>query len=86
MRNEKVHSTLLACVGAYVLYMAYQILDNFRNGAQEMPDYLYILVITAMTLGGLGVLYYAWISYRRARNEKKRVNEKQDKEGKQASE
>ena len=75
MRNEKLHSTLMACVGAYVLYLAYKILNNYRDGAQEMPDYLYILVITVMTLGGLGVLYYAWINYRRTRNEEKKNRE-----------
>ncbi len=71
MRNDNVHATLLALVGAYILYLAYQILENFRGGAQEMPDYLYVTVIAAMALGGIGTLYYAWTVYSRARKAEK---------------
>jgi threonine/homoserine/homoserine lactone efflux protein len=66
MKNEKTHSTLLALVGGYVLFLAYQIWDNYRNGAGEMPDYMYIIVIILLALGGLGAIYYAWMVWRKA--------------------
>ena len=76
MRNEKVHSTLLALVGGYVLFLAWQILENYRNGAGEMSDFLYILIIVLMALGGLGAIFYAWTVYRKAiRSEKNAQDE-----------
>ena len=71
MKNEKTHSTLLALVGGYVLFLAYQIWENYRNGAGEMPDYMYIIVIVLLALGGLGAIYYAWMVYRKAVNAEK---------------
>ena len=78
MKNEKIHSTLLALVGGYVLFLAYQIWDNYRNGAGEMPDYMYIIVIVLLALGGLGAIYYAWMVYRKAVNEEKNKQEEND--------
>jgi len=81
MKNETVHSTLLALVGGYLLYMAYQILGNYRSGAGEMPDYLYIIVIALMSLAGLGVIYYAWVVYRNARRAGKAADREEEDNG-----
>lgn len=78
MKNEKTHSTLLALVGGYVLFLAYQIWENYRNGAGEMPDYMYIIVIVLLALGGLGAIYYAWMVYRKAVNAEKNKQEEND--------
>ena len=76
MKNEKLHSTLLALIGGYVLFLAYQIWENYRNGAGEMSDYMYIIAIILLALGGLGTIYYAWVVYRKAvRSEKGTQND-----------
>lgn len=69
MRNDKVHATLLVAVGGYILYLAYQILQKFIEGAQEMPDFLYVIVIVFLALGGIGTIYYAWVVYRKSRKD-----------------
>ena len=63
MKNEKVHSTLLALVGGYILYLAYQLFEKYRSGTGEMPDAVFIIAIIVFALGGLGTLYYAWSVY-----------------------
>ena len=74
MRNDKVHATLLVLIGGYVIYLAYRIFENFRDGAQEMPDFLYVIVIAVLALGGLGTLYYAWTVYRNSvKKEKEQI-------------
>ncbi len=71
MRNDKVHATLLVLIGGYVIYLAYRIFENFRDGAQEMPDFLSVIVIAALALGGLGTLCYAWTVYRNSLKKEK---------------
>ena len=65
--NPDIHSVLLAAVGGYLLYIAWQLFDKYRSQAGEMPPALNILAVVIMTLGGLGTLYYAWTVYRHAR-------------------
>ena len=62
--NTGVHSALLAAVGAYILYIAWILLDKYRSNAGEMPPTLNIIAIIVLGLGGLGTLYYAWHIYR----------------------
>ena len=79
--NPGVHSVLLAAVGGYILYIAWNLFDKYRNQAGEMPPALNIVAIVVMTLGGLGTLYYAWTVYRQDRkNEEENTREEeQDK-------
>jgi hypothetical protein len=80
MRNDNVHATLLAAVGGYILYLAYRILENFRGGAKEMPDFLYVIVIAVMALGGIGTIWYAWTVYARGRKaEKEKPDQEKDR-------
>ena len=58
--NTGVHSALLAAVGAYILYIAWILLEKYRRNAGEMPPALNIIAIVVLGLGGLGTLYYAW--------------------------
>lgn len=77
--NPNVHSVLLAAVGGYILYIAWQLFDKYRNQTAEMPPALNIIAIIVMTLGGLGTLYYAWTVYRQG----KEVNDEKNDENEQ---
>ena len=70
--NPGVHATLLALVGGYLLFIAWHLFDSMRTGAAEMSDALYILLTVFFTLAGAGVLFYAYITWRKADKEKRR--------------
>lgn len=78
--NPTVHATLLAAVGAYLLYLAGALFDKYRSGANEMEPVLNIAAIIVFVLGGLGTLWYAWAIYRKNRKEdgEKNVDNGQD--------
>ena len=50
---------LLALVGGYLLYLAYQLFEKYRTGTKEMPDVVFILAIIVFLLGGIGIFCYA---------------------------
>ena len=79
--NTGVHSALLAAVGAYILYIAWVLLDKYRSNAGEMPPALNIIAIVVLGLGGLGTLYYAWTIYRKGRRgeQEEKPDDDQDK-------
>ena len=79
--NPGVHSTLLAAVGVYILYIAWNLFDKYRNKAGEMEPTMNIIAIIIMTIGGLGTLYYAWYIYRcgRKMDDKSENDSDQDK-------
>lgn len=66
MKNDKTHALLLALVGGYILYLAYQIFSNQQGGAGDMPLAAAIAVIVLFAAGGLFALAYAWRLYRNA--------------------
>ncbi len=78
--NPDIHSVLLAAVGGYLLYIAWQLFDKYRNRAGEMPPALNILAVIVMTLGGLGTLYYAWTVYRQGRKTKDKNKDESDQD------
>ena len=82
MKNEKIHSMLLGLVGGYLLYLAWDLYEKYRDKAGEMAPALNIVFIIIFALGGLGTLYYAWVIYRKDRKEteEKEQNEKQEEE------
>lgn len=59
MKNQNTHALLLALVGGYVLYIAYQLLDGLLSGKGDMPQAAAIAAIAVFALGGAGVLLYA---------------------------
>ena len=69
LQNEKVHSMLLALVGGYLLYLAYQLFEKYRTGTKEMPDVVFILAIIVFLVGGIGIFCYAWRIYRKSSKE-----------------
>lgn len=74
-RNESVHALLLALVGGYVLYLAYQLFDKLRMGAEEMPLWLAVAAIVLFVLAGLGVLVYAWHIWQESKREAQNPDE-----------
>jgi len=75
MKNASVHSTLLLLVGGYVLYIAYQLFDKLRSGAEEMPFAIAVAAIVFFVLAGLGVLLYAWKVWQDGKREAKNEDE-----------
>ncbi|MBE5788111.1 MAG: hypothetical protein E7325_00435 [Clostridiales bacterium] len=69
--NPNIHATLLAAVGAYLLYLAWTLLDKYRSGANEMDPFWNIAAVIVFALGGLGTIWYAWTVYRKSRREEK---------------
>ena len=80
MKKESIHSMLLGLVGGYLLFLAWELLDKYRSGSGEMPDAVFIAAIALFTAGGIGVLIYAWIIYRKQREQEKGEAGKQDTE------
>ena len=78
--NSNVHASLLAVVGGYLLYLAWQQLDSLRKGTAEMSPALSIAVIILFTFGGLGTLWYAWTVYRQGKKADEEENEQERKE------
>lgn len=80
--NSGVHSTLVAVVGAYILYIAWQLFDKYRNNAGEMPPVWNITAIIVLGIGGLGTLYYAWRVYSQGKKAEEHDNEEENDQGK----
>lgn len=77
MQNEKIHSIMLALVGGYLLYLAYQLFDKYRTGTEEMPGIVFILAIAVFAAGGIGTMLWAWRIYRQQRNDEREKSEKE---------
>jgi Na+-transporting NADH:ubiquinone oxidoreductase subunit NqrD len=75
VKNEKIHSTLLALVGGYLLFLAYQLFEKYRTGTKEMPDAVFILAIVVFSVAGIGVIIWAWKIYRKQREEEQKNDE-----------
>ena len=65
--NNNVHAGILAAAGGYLLYLAWQQLEQYLNSTSELAPAVSILIIIVFTLGGLGTLYYAWTVYRQGK-------------------
>ena len=67
MKGSQTRTTLLVLAGAYLLYLAWEMLNTMRKGETEMQPWLSIVFIVFFTLAGLGVFVLAW----RARQQEK---------------
>ena len=90
MNQNSNRSMLFGVVGGYLVYLAYDLLkDLIENGETSMPMWLQILVVILFTGIGLTLLVYAWIFWKKGRQDqdKNPVNiddqetEKTDEEG-----
>lgn len=74
MKNEKLHSSLLGLVGGYILILAWQLYEKYRDGTKEVPDAVFLAGIIVFTLGGIGTLIWAWKIYRKQREEEAKTD------------
>lgn len=70
MNQKSNRSMLFAVVGGYLLYLAYDLLKNLTDHVPTtMPMWLQILVIVLFAGIGLTLLVYAWIFWKRSRQD-----------------
>ena len=74
MKNERIHSTLLGVVGAYLVYLAYQLFERRAEADAAMPPAVRIVFIAFFALAGAAVMGYAFVLWRKS----SRGNEKQE--------
>ena len=74
-RNAATHGWLLMAVGAYLVYMAWGMIQNTKNGLSSMSMPLTAVLAALMALAGLAVVAYgAWMLYRVWQQEKNNYN------------
>lgn len=56
--NNPTHATIMAVVGVYILYMAYQMVKNALSGNTEMTPSASYMMAGLLGLGGLAVIGY----------------------------
>ena len=63
-------SSLFAIAGAYVIYMAYELLKNLiDNVPTTMPRWLQILAIVFFAGAGIALLVFAWKMWKKAKED-----------------
>ena len=65
-RGNATHASLMAVVGGYLIYMAYQMVQNTLSGASSMPMSTTGILAGIMGLCGLGAIGYAVYLWRAA--------------------
>ena len=63
-RGNSTHATLLAVIGGYLIYMAYQMLRDTLSGVSSMPLTTTVILAGLMGLAGLGIIGYALYTWR----------------------
>ena len=70
MNANRNRALLMAVVGGYVLYLAYDLLKNLIDGNRgTMSVPVFILSITFFTVAGVALLIYAWKVWKGPRDE-----------------
>ena len=80
MRNERIHSTLLGVVGAYLIYLAYQLFEKRADADASMPPALRIVFIAFFSLAGAAVIVYAFLVWKKSRAEDEQEQQRKDDE------
>lgn len=68
MNSYNGRSSLMALVGGYLLYTAYEIYDGMKTSS--MAPGLSIFFIILFVVAGLGVLVFAWTIWKRGKEGK----------------
>ena len=81
MRNSKARSSLLGLAGAYLVYLAWSMIESMQKGESTMAPWLSVVFAAFFGLAGIAVLIYAWRDWRKAdQNEAKDENTEQTPE------
>lgn len=75
-RNDSAHATLLAVIGGYMIYLAYQMVQDTLSGVSEMSMTTTAILAGVMALCGLGVLAYGIRTWRKTKNAAREAEEK----------
>lgn len=59
--------TLLAAVGGYLLYLAYGVLRDGKNGVSQLSWEVNLCCAGFLALGGIATLAWAWHCFRKAK-------------------
>lgn len=71
-RGDSNHATLLAVIGGYLIYMAYQMVRDTLSGASTMSLSLTLVLAGIMAVCGLAVIGYSiwmWRAHGKAARE-----------------
>ena len=77
MKNGTMRSSLLALVGVYMLYLAWELIDGMRNGASSMAPAVSVLFAVLFAAAGIFIFLYTWRVWK---EEKRREAEGQPEE------
>lgn len=78
MKNERIHSTLLGVVGAYLIFLAYQLFE--KRADASMPPALRIVIIAFFGLAGAAVIVYAFLVWKKSPKEDGQEQPRKDDE------
>jgi len=77
MENRN-RAMLLAVVGAYVIYLAYQMMRDQLDGKSSMAMWLCILAVVFFGIAGITVLILAWKISRKKDEEEEQTDPPED--------
>ena len=73
--NGNMRSSLMALVGAYLLYTAYELYEGLMRGS-TLPRALHIFFIIFFALGGIAVFVYAYRLWKKSKEGKDQEEDK----------
>ena len=65
--NGNGRSGLMALAGGYLIYLAWEMIQGMKTGATTMAPGLNIAFIIFFTLGGIAVIVYAYLIWRKSK-------------------
>lgn len=77
-RGDSTHATLLAVIGGYLIYMAYQMVRDTLSGASSMSLSLTLLLGGIMAVCGLAVIGYGIWMWRANVKAARKAQEQED--------
>ena len=78
MNSGKTRSTLLGVVGAYLVYLAYQLFEGRAETDTAMTPAARIAFIVFFALAGAAVMVYAVIVWKKSMKEEEQEKPKED--------
>lgn len=80
-RGNATHATMLAVVGGYLMYMAWQMVQNTLSGNSTMSMTTTVILAAIMALLGLGAISYGiFMWYRGVKADKKNAGQSPEEE------